>query len=192
MIGPYLVHPPEYRDPDPMAAEVARLVAHQILAKLPMVAVEHVGSTAVPGCAGKGIVDLVVIYPAERLELVKAILANLGFQPQSCGHLFPETRPMRVGAVLHRDQMYRLHVHVIAENSPEIQAMCAFRDRLRSDATLRKAYAGRKRAIIQAGVVDPAAYTQRKARFIQRALATPPEPPVTAAPGSEPSPQDRD
>jgi GrpB-like predicted nucleotidyltransferase (UPF0157 family) len=193
MIGPYHIHPPEYRDPDPGAVEVARLVAHRILAQLPMVAVEHVGSTAVPECAGKGIVDLVVIYPAGRLDLVKTILEHLGFQPQCCGHLFPETRPMRVGAVAHRGQTYRLHVHVIAESSPEIRAMCAFRDRLRTDTVLRSAYAGRKRAIIDAGVSDPAAYTQRKSRFIRRALGSlQEEQDADAAPGAEPARQDRD
>jgi GrpB-like predicted nucleotidyltransferase (UPF0157 family) len=155
--------------------EVARLVAYRILAHLPMVAVEHVGSTAVPECAGKGIVDLIVVYPVARLALVKTLLEEMGFQPQTCGHLFPETRPMRVGAVQYGGKTYRLHVHVIAEGSAEVAAMCFFRDRLRSDAALRKAYTGRKQAIIAAGVNDPAAYTRRKARFIQRALARPQE-----------------
>lgn len=191
IIRPYLVHPPEYRDPDPEAVEVARLVAHRIMAQLPMVAVEHVGSTAVPECAGKGIVDLVVIYPPGRLELVKRMLEHLGFQPQCCGHLFPETRPMRVGAVVHQGHTHRLHVHVIAERSPEIQSMRSFRDRLRSDTSLRSAYADRKRAIVDAGVSDPAAYTQRKACFIRRALEgteTPPE--AGAAQGAQPASQD--
>jgi GrpB-like predicted nucleotidyltransferase (UPF0157 family) len=170
-IDRYLSHPPEYRDYDPIAVEVARLVSHKILAHLPMVAVEHIGSTAVPDCAGKGIVDLVVVYPAERLELVKLLLENLGFQPQCCGHLFPETRPMRVGAMAHAGRTYRLHVHVVAESSPEVREMRAFRDRLRTDAKLRAAYTGRKRAIIETGVSDPAAYTEMKASFILSALA---------------------
>jgi GrpB-like predicted nucleotidyltransferase (UPF0157 family) len=175
IICPYHIHPPEYRDYDPFAVEVARLVASKILAHLPMVAVEHVGSTAVPECAGKGIIDLVVVYPADRLALVKSVLEGLGFQPQTCGHLFPETRPMRVGAIDHEGRTYRLHVHVIAERSPEVTAMCCFRDRLRTDAALRSAYAGRKQAIIAAGVSDPAVYTQRKACFIRRALAKAPQ-----------------
>jgi GrpB-like predicted nucleotidyltransferase (UPF0157 family) len=173
MIRTYLAHPPECREYDPAAVEVACLVSYRILALLPMVAVEHVGSTAVPGCPGKGIVDLVVVYPAGRLELVKAVLEQLGFQPQRHGHRFPETRPMRVGALEHAGKAYRLHVHVVAEGSPEVQAMCAFRDRLRVDAALRRAYVGRKRAIIEAGVRNAAAYTAKKASFIRRALAAP-------------------
>jgi hypothetical protein len=61
------------------------------------------------------------------------------------------------------------------------------------DAGLRTAYTGRKRAIIDAGVSDPAAYTQRKACFIRRALATPQEEQeACAAPGADPALQDRE
>jgi GrpB-like predicted nucleotidyltransferase (UPF0157 family) len=51
--------------------------------QLPEVIVEHVGSTAVPGCAGKGAIDLLVPYREGELEPVKEILEQLGFQRQS-------------------------------------------------------------------------------------------------------------
>jgi GrpB-like predicted nucleotidyltransferase (UPF0157 family) len=43
---------------DPRAQEVARKVARMIDHQLPDITVDHVGSTAVPGCAGKGEIDL--------------------------------------------------------------------------------------------------------------------------------------
>ena len=43
---------------DPRAQEVARKVARMINHQLPDFTVDHVGSTAVPGCAGKGVIDL--------------------------------------------------------------------------------------------------------------------------------------
>ena len=98
-----------------------------ISATLPRVTVEHIGSTSVPGCAGKGIIDLMVLYPDGDLEAVKDALKRLGFQPQTVGHLMPESRPMRVGAVRYQGRIYRLHVHVIAASSPEVQALRAFR-----------------------------------------------------------------
>jgi hypothetical protein len=55
VIGPYENRPAECRDYDPRAAVVAREVIGLISAHLPAARAEHVGSTAVPGCAVKGI-----------------------------------------------------------------------------------------------------------------------------------------
>ena len=47
---------------DLRAPEVAREVAERVERRLAGVSVEHVGSSAVPGCAGKGVVDLMIPY----------------------------------------------------------------------------------------------------------------------------------
>ena len=36
--------------------------------------VEHIGSTAIPGAAGKGIIDIVVLYPEGAIDKTKQIL----------------------------------------------------------------------------------------------------------------------
>jgi GrpB-like predicted nucleotidyltransferase (UPF0157 family) len=43
---------------DPRAQEVARKLARMINHQLPDITVDHVGSTAVPGCAGKDVIEL--------------------------------------------------------------------------------------------------------------------------------------
>jgi GrpB-like predicted nucleotidyltransferase (UPF0157 family) len=134
--------------------------------------VEHVGSTSVPGCAGKGIVDLMALYPEGQLEAVKETLAALGFQRQTVGHLFPESRPMRVGALTVAGHPYRLHVHVVAATSEEGEQVRVFRDRLRADSQLRAAYTACKREILAQGVIDPAVYTGMKNRFVQEVLTS--------------------
>ena len=58
VIGSYANRPAVCLDYDRRAAEVARLLAALVGEHLPQVCVEHVGSTSVPGCAGKGIVPL--------------------------------------------------------------------------------------------------------------------------------------
>jgi GrpB-like predicted nucleotidyltransferase (UPF0157 family) len=68
---------------DPRAPEVARMVTGMIHQQLPHVLVEHVGSTAVPRCAGKGVIDLLIPYREGELEPVKETLQELGFQRQS-------------------------------------------------------------------------------------------------------------
>jgi len=171
VIGPYLFHPPTCMEYDPRAAEAARRIEALITASLPGVTVEHIGSTAVPGCAGKGVVDLMLLYPQEQLEAVKEVLFAQGFQRQSVGHLFPESRPMRVGTLRHRGRIFRLHVHVIATGSPEVAQLRAFRDRLRADPGLRAAYGARKREILSGGIImDPAVYTGIKSLFVQQVL----------------------
>ena len=64
VIGPYDESPVACRDFDPRSAEIARQVAGLISRHLPAVRAEHVGSTAVPGCGGRGIVDLLIACPA--------------------------------------------------------------------------------------------------------------------------------
>src|SRR4030042_2878980 len=83
---------------DPLAPEAAREVIRLIVARDSSLTVEHVGSTAVPGCDGKGVLDLLVMYEPGGLERAKAALADLGFQKQTGRDPWPEERPMRVGS----------------------------------------------------------------------------------------------
>ena len=70
VIGPYGEMAVAYRDFDPRSAEIARHVAGLISRHLPAVRAEHVGSTAVPGCGGRGIIDLLITCPEEDAEKV--------------------------------------------------------------------------------------------------------------------------
>jgi GrpB-like predicted nucleotidyltransferase (UPF0157 family) len=166
----YSPAPPVCHAYDPAAPAVAGCIAYQITALLPGVTVEHIGSTAVPGCAGKGVVDLMIICSVGQLETTKERLARMGFQRQAVGLLFPETRPMRVGAVEYGGRCFQLHVHVICSDSPEIEALRAFRERLRADPRLVARYVTCKRAILAEGITDRKLYTQRKSAFIQSVL----------------------
>ena len=170
-IEPYEPGPPEFLPPDPEAAAVAEAVAAYIGAALPACRVEHVGSTAVAGLGGKGIVDLLLLYPPGGLADARDALAALGFQRQTGRDPFPEERPMRTGAVAWAGRRYRLHVHVVAAGDPEAAALLAFRDRLRASAELCAAYERRKREILAAGVRDGVDYSEAKTGFIRAAAA---------------------
>jgi GrpB-like predicted nucleotidyltransferase (UPF0157 family) len=165
-ILPYSNSGAGYVEYDPTAIDVAAAVAALIERAAPWAEVEHIGSTAIPGCAGKGIVDVMVMYPPHRLESTRDALDELGFQPQRAGFIFPADRPMRVGAIDHAGRHYRLHAHVIVTTSPEVGSLRKFRDLLRADSALRDAYQDKKRAILQSGVSEPRAYTQAKGEFI--------------------------
>jgi GrpB-like predicted nucleotidyltransferase (UPF0157 family) len=169
VIGPYPVGvSAACREYDPRAPEVARRVGALIRQRRTRVLVEHVGSTAVPGCAGKGVVDLLLPYRGGgELAAIGHVLDDLGFQRQRSPTPFPEDRPMRLGALDHDGATFLLHVHVVPADAPEVVALRAFRDRLRVDVALVASYVARKRAIIGAGVVDGRAYSLAKGAFIQ-------------------------
>jgi GrpB-like predicted nucleotidyltransferase (UPF0157 family) len=175
-IGPYFRAPASYHEHDPLAAEAARVVAAAIVAVEPRLSVEHIGSTAVPGCAGKGVVDLMVLYAAGLLDAARTALDRLGFQRQSGRDPFPEDRPMRVGAVEHGGRRFRLHAHVLCADSPEAGELRAFRDRLRAEPEFRAAYEACKRGILAAGITDAVAYAEAKGAFIRGRAVTAPEP----------------
>jgi GrpB-like predicted nucleotidyltransferase (UPF0157 family) len=169
-IGRYRRVPVQVHQADPDAPEVARRLIALIATRWPATPAEHVGSTAVPGLAGKGIIDLLLAAePAHILPITQALL-ELGFQPQVPA-AFPATRPMLWGAFRHGLTTYRVHIHVVPTDSPEVAAMRGFRDALRADPVLRRRYAALKRAIAAGGAVDLVTFTKAKHDWIAATLA---------------------
>jgi GrpB-like predicted nucleotidyltransferase (UPF0157 family) len=169
-IGLYESQPATCQDHDPRAAEAAQRTAFAIQSRLTGSVVEHVGSTSVPGCAGKGIIDLMLVYPDGQLAEARNCLDALGFQRQGGRDPWPEERPMRVGSVIHDGTAFRFHVHVISASSPEVAELRDFRDRLRSDPDLVRAYVAAKKAIIATGCTDSVDYSIRKGEFVRSVL----------------------
>jgi GrpB-like predicted nucleotidyltransferase (UPF0157 family) len=153
-IEPYCRVPIVVREADPRASEVADRVIALIAARRPGARAEHVGSSAVPGLAGKVTGDLLA----------------LGFQRQAIPTAFPPTRPMLQGVIRHDGTSFRVHVHVVPESSPEVAAIRGFRDALRADPALREEYVALKRAIVEGGTVDSIAFTKAKHGWIDAVL----------------------
>jgi GrpB-like predicted nucleotidyltransferase (UPF0157 family) len=79
-ILPYTRQPVEFQEYAPRVPEVAQYVNDLIQAQIPSVTVEHIGSTAVPGCAGRGVIDLMILYDNEPVEPILTQLDEPGFQ----------------------------------------------------------------------------------------------------------------
>jgi GrpB-like predicted nucleotidyltransferase (UPF0157 family) len=169
-ITPYPKQQVEFQEYDARAPEVAQYVIDLIQAQLPSVTVEHIGSTAVPSCAGRGVIDLMILYTHEPLESILSALDTLGFQWVQRINALPDEWPKGAGAVQYQGHLFRLHIHVQPSDHPTVADKRAFRDRLRSEPTLRAAYIAHKQAIIASGTIDPIAYTAAKAGFVHRAL----------------------
>ncbi len=168
-IGPYRRAPVQVHQADPHAPEAARRLIELIATRWPATPAEHVGSSAVPGLPGKGIIDLLLAAGPADIPAITRALLELGFQHQIPA-VFPANRPMLWGAFRHGPTDYRVHVHVVLASSPEVTAMRGFRDALRADPRLRRRYAVLKRSIVAGGPVDPVAFTRAKHDWIVAAL----------------------
>ncbi|MEN4013517.1 MAG: GrpB family protein [Chloroflexota bacterium] len=173
IIGEYQLQRPELKPYDATAVLAADEIIGLILERLPYLVVEHIGSTAVPGMPGKGIIDLLLTYPAGMLDTACELLAELGFQDQPHNDPFPESRPMRVGSYEYDRKRYLVHVHVLSERSPEVYQLRAFRDRLRLDINFRAAYLDHKRSVLNKSNVDSSEYARLKGEFIRKAMSKP-------------------
>jgi GrpB-like predicted nucleotidyltransferase (UPF0157 family) len=157
---------------DPRWAEVAALLIQTIENQAPSVRVDHIGSTSVPECRGKGVIDLAVTYVDGDLEIAKAALDGLGFQRQHGRDPWPETRPMREGSVNALGSAFNAHAHVILRDGDEHRQLLGFRDALRRSTALRRAYEAEKERIIGGGTTDSLEYCYAKGEFITRTLET--------------------
>ncbi|MDN3243065.1 GrpB family protein [Glycomyces tritici] len=124
-------------------------------------AIEHIGSTAVPGLAAKPVIDLMAAVP--RLELVGAhqdALAARGFHPHDNGMA---DRLLFVRA----DQGVRSHIlHVVTLDGWPTRNQRILRDYLRRHPEDAARYASLKREIAATGTV-PGEYSRAKTALVQ-------------------------
>ncbi|HSO30301.1 MAG TPA: GrpB family protein, partial [Candidatus Sulfomarinibacteraceae bacterium] len=150
---------------DPRAADVAATIAAMVRRRRPELAVEHIGSTAVPGLPGKGIVDLAIEAAPGEIPGIVEFLYGLGFGPQPGPDPWPPTRPMLVGAVLLDGEEFRIHLHV-QPTGGDFRRDIAFRDALRADPELKRQYTELKTGITGGSTVDAFRYTHSKTTWI--------------------------
>ncbi|HWH76704.1 MAG TPA: GrpB family protein, partial [Candidatus Binatus sp.] len=77
---------------------------------------------------------------------------------------------MRVGSVEHLGRSYGVHVHVVVSGGDEARDLLKFRDLLRRNDGLRRAYEMEKRLILARGISKSTDYSQAKDKFIHRVL----------------------
>jgi GrpB-like predicted nucleotidyltransferase (UPF0157 family) len=128
-------------------------------------AIEHVGSTAVPGLAAKPIIDLDVLLKT-RADLARVIsaLQSIGYEPR--GDLgIPGREAFRAPA-----GSFPHHLYVCFPDAEEYWRHLAFRDHLRSHREAAEAYASLKRRLANEFPGDREAYTQQKSEFVEQIL----------------------
>lgn len=121
--------------------------------------IQHVGSTAVPGCAAKPIIDLLALAPA--LPPDAAALSGLGYQALG-EHGIPARHFFRKDG---------RHLHVVSERGAFWAAHLRFRDHLRRHPEDVAAYVRLKRDLAARFQTDREGYGKAKASFIAEILS---------------------
>lgn len=128
-------------------------------------AIEHIGSTAVPGMAAKPVIDIMapVVSLHDSRPAIQAV-ASLGYQffPYKADvmHWFCKPSPM------HRTH----HLHLVPLHSALWRARLAFRDALRESPELAAQYRALKIRLAAQYATDREAYTEAKGPFIESVL----------------------
>jgi GrpB-like predicted nucleotidyltransferase (UPF0157 family) len=130
------------------------------------IAIEHVGSTAVPGLAAKPVIDLVVVV-ANDDDVARAIELLEGIGYRARGNQGVEGREVFSWPEGER----RHHLYVSPQSSAELQAQVRFRDRLRADPVLARNYEALKRELAVRYRDDRPGYTDAKTEFVESAVA---------------------
>ena len=138
------------------SAEIVAVIGNSILA------IHHVGSTAVPGLCAKPILDLLVSVEdfAESLELVPD-LEKLGYEFRP-----DEEIPDRHYFRRRRGAARTHHLSLAEQASHHHRVTLAFRDALRSDPAAARRYGDLKLELARRFPNDRAAYIEGKSAFV--------------------------
>ena len=170
VILPYDTRPAAYHPYDPRSPGVAERLIALITPHLRNATIEHIGSTAIPGCSGKGVIDLMVVYEPGpgTLAAARTAVEELGFVQWRAPRAHPDERPVMVGAIDHDGDRFRIHCHLIAAGNEEIIRQRTFRDRLRADPALVTEYEAVKQDVLARGITYGPDYADAKDAFIKR------------------------
>jgi GrpB-like predicted nucleotidyltransferase (UPF0157 family) len=130
------------------------------------IAIEHVGSTSVPGLAAKPVLDIDIVIPSRSdLQLAVTRLANLGYAHR--GNLGIEDRDAFAAPL----DGPALHLYVCPGESIALRNHLILRDHLRTHPSDVEAYSALKKKLAAEFSRDVDSYMEGKGDFISSILA---------------------
>ncbi len=138
--------------------EILRVIGDKV------VAIEHIGSTAVPGLGAKPIIDIMIAvrHLSDADQCIQP-LESIGYEylPEPETQI-PEWRYFRKGP-----QKAHRHLHMVELTSSFWRRQLLFRDYLRSHSKVAREYYDLKKKLASECGLDRKAYTDAKTAFIQ-------------------------
>lgn len=162
----------------PALFEQERARVQQALGTLAL-SVEHVGSTSIPGLAGKPILDLAVaVEDTAQMDACISPLQTIGYTS------FGDREGWGEYFFAHGNDDARTHyLHLLPLNHPKWAEYLLFREVLRQRPDLRDEYGEIKAALAATHADRRTEYTAQKGSFVERILAEfGPTPPASLLP----------
>lgn len=131
--------------------------------------IEHVGSTAIVGLGGKGIIDIAIAVNQDLMEEAKSKLIELGyeFRPSFSTHdryyfiaYLPDPE----------EKTRRYHIHLTYPTSKPWQELLGFRDYLNRNKQALEEYSSLKEQAVLIAQGDGDKYRAYKEAFIQKII----------------------
>jgi len=131
--------------------------------------VEHIGSTAVPGLGGKGIIDVLIITEKDCMKKTVESLVSEGYNFNPEVSTNPD-KPFVSGSYKYSDKNLHIHIHITFKGSNENKDLISFRDYLRRHSEEAMSYYKlKKKWSIESGFDRPK-YTKLKTSYIKDIL----------------------
>jgi GrpB-like predicted nucleotidyltransferase (UPF0157 family) len=129
-------------------------------------AIEHVGSTSVPGLAAKPIIDIDVVIDRSAFAGVREKLEAIGYTHE--GDLgIPDREAFKYAD---KPRLMAHHLYVCPQDSEELKRHLAFRDYLRTHENARHIYGRLKERLAARFPHDIESYMEGKSLLIQSIL----------------------
>ncbi len=130
-------------------------------------AIEHVGSTAVPGLAGKPVLDIAIaVADQHAADACIKPLEALGYRYR--GPNGDDLRRRYYTRDVDGERAEQIHLYMLP--AAAWNDLLRFRDALKADLTLATAYANEKRRVAAAVNWNKTAYSIEKGAFVQAVL----------------------
>src|SRR3989338_5418562 len=126
--------------------------------------VEHVGSTAVPGLGGKGIIDIAIFNLKNKIKNYISELNNLGFKETS-NHPADDRRIFMQKVIIKDGEVKMVHIHLCLTKQ-FWDSFISFRDYLRKNNKARERYAKIKKEAVTIAQGDAEKYRAHKNQLL--------------------------
>lgn len=135
-----------------------------------MCQIEHIGSTAIPGTDGKGVIDILLMFDNNN-DVATSVKKLIDF-----GYFLSPYRPERNGRIFmtssgSKDSVLGdIHLHLLTKNNDECSRLILFRNYLINHENARRAYNDLKYEILKKVNGDRKQYTKLKDEFIKQII----------------------
>jgi len=132
------------------------------------VKIEHVGSTAIPGLGGKGILDIVVGVSKSKIVEIKKKLEKAGYEFREKAS-YPERLFFRHD-YSYQSRKRRVHIHLTKFNGQDWKEIIGFRNHLLKHTDAVEQYVKIKKEGVKKSLGDGEKYRKHKEKFIEDIL----------------------